>query len=58
MVGLMITLIDNNKVFKPTDKIIISNYILIKFKGEKSVGIEKDDLIQWLKEMENPNEVD
>jgi hypothetical protein len=54
----MITLIDDDRVFQFLEKIVISNYILLKFEGDKSIGIDKEDLIQWLKDMENPNEVD
>ena len=54
----MITLIDNDKALTPIKKIVISNYVLLKFEGDKSIGIDREDLIQWLKDMENPNEVD
>jgi len=58
MVGLMVNIFINNEALTPDKKIVISNYILLKFKnGDITIGIDKEDILQWVKDMENPNEI-
>jgi hypothetical protein len=54
----MVNMFINNEVLIPSKKIVISNYVLLKFKGgEITIGIDKEDILQWVKDMEKPNEV-
>jgi len=54
----MITIIEKDTiVYEPEEKIVISNYVMLKFKnGSLVLGIDKEDILQWIKDMENPNE--
>ena len=54
----MVNIFINNEALTPDKKIVISNYILLKFKnGDITIGIDKEDILQWVKDMENPNEI-
>ena len=55
----MINIIEGmDKVHIPEKKFVISNYIMFKFdKGNLILGIDKEDILQWIKDMENPNEI-